>query len=143
MLAKKKEVKSMKKVIGVAVALMLVIATVTGAMAFGPGGCMGQGPGNCPQMGAAMTPEQSQKFAQFQQDTLALRQQMMQYKTELMTLRAQQNPDWKAIADKQKQMVDVRTEIQKKRAAAGLPGAPGCGNCGMGMRGMGNCGMGM
>lgn len=140
----------MKKVIGVAVALMLVIATVTGAMAFGPGGCMGQGPGNCPQMGAAVTPEQTQKFAQFQQDTLALRQQMMQYKTELMTLRAQQNPDWKAIADKQKQMVDVKTEIQKKRAAAGLPGGPGCGcgncgggGCGMGMRGMGMCGMGM
>jgi predicted nucleic acid-binding Zn-ribbon protein len=92
-----------------------------------------------------MTPEQSQKFAQFQQEILPLRQQMMQLKTELMTLRTQQNPDWKAIADKQKQMVDVRTEIQKKRAAAGLPAVGGCGGggCGMGMRGMGMCGMGM
>lgn len=134
----------MKRTVMAGVVVALVIALAAGAMAFGPGGGMGSGP--CVGTGAALSPEQAQKQAQFQRDTLALRQKMLQLRTDLMTLRAQTKPDWEAIAAKQREMVDVRTALQKKAYEAGLAG---CGNCGgMGMmggmgRGMGRCGMGM
>lgn len=122
----------MKKAISIGLAVVLVAALVTGAMAFGPG------------YGSSLTPEQAQKFAQFQKDTLPLRQKMLQLKTELMGLRTQTTPDWNAIAAKQKEMVDVRTEIQKKAAETGIAGF-GPGSCkggkGKGMMGMGRMGM--
>jgi hypothetical protein len=67
---------------------------------------------------------------------------MLQLRTDLMTLRAQTPIDWNAISAKQKEMVDVRTEIQKRAADSGFTGT-GCGICGMqGHMGMGS-GMGM
>lgn len=130
----------MKKAISIGLAVIIVAALVTGAMAFGPGGT-GKGYG---MMASNLTPEQTQKFAQFQKDILPLRQKMLQLKTELMTLRTQATPDWNAISAKQKEMVDVRTEIQKKAAEAGITGfGPGLcrGGKGMGMMGMGRMGM--
>jgi len=129
----------MKKAISIGLAVVLVAVLVTGAMAFGPGYGMGRG-----MMGANLTPEQAQKFAQFQKDILPLRQKMLQLKTELMALRTQTTPDWNAIAAKQKEMVDVRTEIQKKATETGITGfGPGLckGGKGMGMMGMGRMGM--
>lgn len=126
----------MKKAISIALAVVFVAALVTGAMAFGPGYGMGKGYG---MMASNLTPEQAQKVAQFQKDILPLRQKMLQLKTELMALRAQTTPDWNAIAAKQKEMVDVRTEIQKKATEAGITGFGPCsckGGRGMGMMGM-------
>ncbi len=124
----------MKKVITIGLAVTLVAALITGAMAFGPGHGMGYG-----MMGANITPEEAQKFAKFQQDILPLRQKMLQLRTDLMLLRTQTNPNWDAIAAKQKEMVDLRTEIHKKASEAGITGL-GLGFCrggkGMGMMGM-------
>ena len=131
----------MKKTISIALAVVLVAALVTGAMAFGPGYGMGKDYG---MMASNLTPEQTQKFAQFQKDILPLRQKMLQLRTELMALRTQTTPDWNAIAAKQKEMVDVRTEIQKKATETGITGfGPGLcrGSKGMGMMGMGRMGM--
>ncbi len=131
----------MKKTISIALAVVLVAVFVTGAMAFGPGYGAGNGYG---MMGSNLTPEQAQKFTQFQKDILPLRQKMLQLKTELMALRTQTTPDWNAIAAKQKEMVDIRTEIQKKATEAGITGfGPSLcrGGKGMGMMGMGRMGM--
>ena len=131
----------MKKTISIALAIALVVSIATAAMAFGPGYGHGYGMG---MTGANLTPEQAQKYAQFQKDILPLKQKMLQLKTELMTLRTAATPDWNAIAAKQKEMVDVRTEIQKKAAEAGISGfGPGLckGGKGMGM-GMSKMGMG-
>lgn len=125
----------MKRVIKIGLAVVFVIALVSVAAAFGPGMGMGHG-----MMGRDMSPEQMQKFADFQKETLPLRQKMLQLKTELMSLRAQTTPDWNAIAAKQKEMIDVRTEIQKKATESGITGfGPGyCrGGKGKGMMGMG------
>ncbi len=122
----------MKKALSIGLAVVLFAVMVTGAMAIGPGYGMGKGHG---MMMANLTPEQAQKFAEFQKDTLNLRQKMLQLKTEIFSLRAQTNPDWNAIAAKQKEMVDIRTEIQKKAAEAGVSGL-GNGGCGCG-KGMG------
>ncbi|MBF0327895.1 MAG: hypothetical protein HQL10_01925 [Nitrospirae bacterium] len=126
----------MKKITIIGLAMVLAVALVTGAMAVGPCGGMGSGPGCVSQTN--QTPEQTQQFAKFQRETLQLRQKMMEVRTELSELRAQTNPDWKAIADKEKQIVDIRTEMQKKAKESGVQGM-GQGYCGK-SRGCGSCG---
>ncbi len=135
----------MKKtlVIGVAIAFVFIIAA--GAMAFGPGYHKGTGP--CYGAGSNLTPEQSQKFAALQKEILPLRQKMFQLRTDLLTLRAQPTPDWKAIAEKQKEMVDIKVEVQKKGTEAGFAGhglcGRGTGKAGHGFHGHGTGRMGM
>lgn len=135
---KQKEVNRVKKVIGIVLALSLVVVAAS-AMAFGPGQGMGLGMGfggdcGC-GIGENLTPEQAKKYTTVQNEILPLRQKMIQLRTELMNLRAQPQTDWKAIADKQKEMVDVRIEIQKKAGKSDVTGyCPGfCGE-GRGMR---------
>lgn len=124
---------------GLVVAMIAVV--VAAAFAFGPGYGQGRGAGYGICQGAAgtVTPEQSQKFGKFQTDILPLKQKMLQLRTELMTLRAQTPTDWNAISAKQKEMVDVRTEIQKRMTESGFGG--GCGACGYGFGHMGRMGM--
>ncbi len=134
----------MKKGLIASLIVALVAVGVTVAFAFGPGYGMGMGSGNgtCAMTGGTVTPEQSQKFAKFQSDILPLKQKMLQLRTELMTLRSQTPTDWKAISSKQKEMVDVRIEIQKRAADSGFAGA-GYGPCGYGCgNGQGRTGMG-
>jgi Spy/CpxP family protein refolding chaperone len=133
----------MKKGIIASLIVALVAVGVTAAFAFGPGYGMGMGSGNgtCAMAGGTVTPEQSKKFAKFQSDILPLKQKMLQLRTELMTLRSQTPTDWKAISAKQKEMVDVRVEIQKRAADSGFAGA-GYGLCGYGCGdGQGRMGM--
>ncbi len=108
----------MKKYISLLIILAIVISITTTAFAFGPGYGMGGGRGPCnPQN---LTPEQAQKYSEFQQQILPLRQKMVALKTELSTLYSQANPDWNAVAQKQKEMIDVRVEIQKRAKEAGF-----------------------
>ena len=134
----------MKKGLIASLIVALVAVGVTAAFAFGPGFGMGMGAGygTCPPAGGTVTPEQSQKFAKFQSDILPLKQKMLQLKAELMTLRSQTPIDWNAISAKQKEIVDVRIQIQKRAADSGFAGTGnGCG-CGQGRMYMGS-GMGM
>lgn len=128
----------MKKGIIASLVVALVAFGVTAAFAFGPGYGMGMGSGNgaCAMTGGTVTPEQSQKFAKFQSSILPLKQKMLQLKTELMSLRTQTPTDWNAISAKQKEMVDVRIEIQKRAVESGFDGSS-CGMCGSGQGRMG------
>lgn len=121
--------------------VLLVAVAVTGVFAFGSGYGQGMGVGNgtCLYGGGTLTTDQSQKFVQFQSDILPLRQKMFELRTEIMILRAQTPTDWNAISAKQKEMVDVRTEIQKRAAESGFTGV-GCGACGYGSGRMGRMG---
>ncbi len=112
-------------------ALIVVLTGGTVAWAAGPGS-------NAPVDTRAAADAQAQRHATFQQEVLPLRQKLMQLRTELVALEAQSSPDWTAIAAKQKEMVDVRVEIQKRAYAAGL--APGSGR-GRGMAFGGGRGM--
>ncbi len=131
----------MKKGLIASLVVALVVVAVTAAFAFGPGygRGMGAGYGACMGNAASVTPEQTQKWAKFQGDILPLKQKMLQLRTEVLTLRAQTPTDWSAISAKQKEMVDVRTEIQKKAAAGGF-GNAGCGGCRSGFGHMGRMG---
>jgi hypothetical protein len=121
-----KEVVIMKKFLVVMLALMMGALLVTSAFAAGPGG----GYGACPAQGGQITPEQQQKFVQFQNEILPLKQKMLQLRTELMNLRAQNPTDWKAVSAKQKEMVDVRIAIQQKASESGFDGCRGMGRMG-------------
>jgi Spy/CpxP family protein refolding chaperone len=116
----------MKGFVSAALAVALAVVLATGAFAQGAAGGPGHGKGYGKCQAANMTPEQNQKFTQFQNEVLPLKQKMLQLRTELRTLRAQTPTNWDAVSAKQKEMVDVRIEIQKKAAAYGFPG------CGMG-----------
>ena len=130
----------MKKglIISLIAALALVAATVVFAAGPGYGAGPGGGFGNCPAIGQQVTPEQAQKFAKFQNEILPLKQKMLQLRTELMNIRTQTPTDWNAVSAKQKEMVDVRTAIQKKAADYGFGGR----GFGRGMGGFGPGGKG-
>ncbi|MFQ3574666.1 MAG: hypothetical protein SNJ53_08570 [Thermodesulfovibrionales bacterium] len=127
----------MKKIVIMLVVSTFVLTMISTVGAFGPGA--GYGAGFGPYVAGQfnpkvqLTPEQLEKFNKFQTDVLPLRQKMLKLKTDLSILYSKANPDFKAIAEKQKEMVDVKIEIQKKAVEAGLPLPLGYG------RGRGGC----
>jgi hypothetical protein len=127
----------MKRGLIAGLVVTLVAVAVTAAFAFGPGYGQGMGAhyGICLGAAGTVASEQSQKFAGFQTDILPLKQKMLQLRTELMNLRAQTPTDWNAISAKRKEMVDVRTEIQKRAAKSGFGGGCGYGSGHMGRMG--------
>ena len=118
----------MKRYLVVALAFAIVIILSAGAIAIGPG--YGKGMGKGP-MWSNLTNEDAQKLSKFQSETLPLRQKMLEIRTEMIQLRAQTPVDWDAISEKQQEMIDLRTEIQKKASEYGISG---CGNCNDGCR---------
>lgn len=113
----------MKKYMILLILAALVVSLATSAFAFGPGYGMGGGRGFCNP--GNVPPEQAQQFAEFQKQILPLKQKMLALRTDLSTLYSKTNPDWNAISQKQKEMVDVRVEIQKRANEAGF----GAGQC--------------
>jgi zinc resistance-associated protein len=126
---------------------MLAVASAWG----GPWGgyCGGGGWGG----GANLTPEQSAKVSDLRQkffnDTVNLRQQMIQKRAELAALWQAATPDEAKIAAKQKELNVLRDQMQQKgldfqmQARKIAPGAANCPGPGMGPgMGMGQ-GMGM
>lgn len=123
----------MKKTFTIGLMVGILALSITAVYAFGPH--YGAGPfagGDC--MGYTnLTPEQKTKAEQFQKDTLAVRQKLLAKHSELMTLRHQETPDFKAIGEKQKEIVDLRTEIAKKANELGVTSfCSGPGTMGMG-----------
>lgn len=114
----------MRKSMIISLIIALLLIATTSAFAFGPGYGRGGVMGNC-YMGNIM-PEQAQKNAEFQKQILPLKQKMIALRTDLTALYAQTPPDWNAIAQKQKEMVDLRIAIQKIAADAGFPSVGRC-----------------
>lgn len=110
--------KSITVLIVVAIAVVLVGSVAYAWKGTGFGGWCG----NCPVY-TSVDPGKAQKFYN---DTLPLRQKQLQLKGELMQLYAQPNPDWNAISKKQQEMLQLRTEIQKRAYEYGLPFGRGC-----------------
>jgi hypothetical protein len=133
-ITERKEVIMMKRTIIAGIAALLVLGVVASASAFGPGygrfGCgLSQGyPG-------AYTQEQAQNVERFRAESAPLIERMFQLKSELWTLRNEQSPDWNAISAKQREMFDLRMQVQQRAVDAGIAGYA-AGQCGFG-RGMG------
>ena len=132
----------MKKVVLAVMMVGIIAVAITGVYAFGPNADCGSG--DCAQancMGYTnLTEDQKAKVDQLRNEMLPLRQQMAAKRSEMMSLRSQQNPDWTAVEKKQKEMAELRTEMQKKAFEAGTQGL--CGQCG-GSQGMGRMNHGM
>jgi hypothetical protein len=112
----------MRKILFISAVLAAVFAMAATSFAWCRGGygCgYGYGPGYAP---AAYTPEQTQKITAFQQSIQPQQQKMFQLRNELWTLRNQQNPDWNAITAKQREMFELRTQIQKQAVDSGVAG---------------------
>ena len=87
-----------------------------------------------------------ENLKKFQKETLSLRDELMTKRAELDNEYAKQSPDTARIAEIQKQMIDIRTQIQKAAEKNGLPAwgqGYGRGRMGRGMMaGYGPCGTG-
>ena len=117
----------MKRAIKVLMVVVLVAVTVSSVYAIGPfGPGMGMGPGSRVNYGN-LTVEQKAKIEKFTAEVQGLREQIIQKRAELMILRTQSNPDWKAIEQKLKEIVELTTQIQKKAHEAGVTGQFGYG----------------
>ncbi len=124
----------MKKLLITGLAVVMLVVAITGVYAFGPGGNFATG--TCMNY-TNLTLEQKAKMDQFQKEMLPLRQQMIAKRSELMSLRLQSSPDWVAIENKQKEMAELKTQMQKKAFEAGVTGMQGgCGQCGGPGKGM-------
>src|SRR5574340_725067 len=110
----------MKRAIKVLMVVVLVAVTVSSVYAVGP---FGPGMGMSPGLGinyGNLTLEQKAKIEKFTAEVQGLREQIIKKRAELMILRTQSNPDWKAIEQKRKEMVELTTQMQKKAYEEGV-----------------------
>jgi zinc resistance-associated protein len=129
------------------VIVVVAVALVAAGAAFaqmGSGPSMGYGRG---QYGSGPESQVNiENMKKFQKETLGLRDELMTKRAELHNEYIKETPDTARIAEIQKQMIDIRTKIQKVAEKNGLPAwGPGHGRRGMGrgmMAGSGACGCG-
>ena len=118
----------------VVAAAALVAAGAAFAQMGGPG--MGYGRG---YYGAGLSGQVNiENMKKFQKETLSLRDDLLTKQAELRNEYAKQSPDAARVVELQKQMIDIRTRIQKAAEKNGLPAwgqGYGRGRMGMG-RGM-------
>jgi Spy/CpxP family protein refolding chaperone len=117
----------MKKNILIGMVLVLALALVASAvMAWGPGYGRGQvyGPRNGIPPVSNLTTEQTSRIQEIQQAKFQkiapLQEQLFAKRTELRNLWATQNPDQPKIAALQKEMLDIRAQLQEKSNNARL-----------------------
>jgi len=73
-------------------------------------------------MGGRMVPPVDQaKIQEFCNETQPLFQRKSQLRLETRSLLLQQNPNWDAILEKEKELAKIRVEIMKKAHEKGLP----------------------
>lgn len=132
----------MKKLLTAGLVIGILVVSITAVYAFGPHfGGDAFATGHCMSY-TNLTPEQKAKAEQFQKETLPVRQQLLAKHSELMTLKAQSTLDWKAIEQKKKEIVELRTQIEKRASELGVSDTCiGHGTYGgHGMMGMKRCG---
>jgi zinc resistance-associated protein len=108
------------------VAVFAVVMITSAAMAWGPGWGRGQGYGQqygCPLV-SSLTPEQTSRIQTIQQanfqEISPLREQLFAKRTELRNLWLTQNPDQAKITALQKDMLNIRAQLQEKSNTARL-----------------------
>jgi Spy/CpxP family protein refolding chaperone len=109
----------MKKITIIGLSLMLALALMaTAALAWGPGRGYGMGAGYGTPAIPNLTVEQSSKIQALQKahlDEIApLQQDLFKKRTELRSLWLNQNPDSAAITAKQKEILNLQTQLQEK-----------------------------
>jgi zinc resistance-associated protein len=116
----------MKKNIFISMVAVLALVFVTSAVYAGPGWGRGQGYGqqySCPLV-SSLTPEQTSRIQTIQQanfqEISPLREQLFAKRTELRNLWVTQNPDQAKITALQKEMLDIRAQLQEKSNNARL-----------------------
>ncbi|MCE5194759.1 MAG: hypothetical protein LLF28_04775 [Nitrospiraceae bacterium] len=109
----------MKKIALIVLVAAIVVFAGSAVYAFGPwgGGC-----GTCFTGGPnTTTPINIEAAKKFQQETASLREQMWLKRIEIQNEYTKPTPDLKRIADLQKEMIDIRTQIQTAAQKNGFP----------------------
>jgi zinc resistance-associated protein len=108
------------------IAAFALVLVASAAMAWNPGYGRGQGYGQqygCPLV-SSLTPEQTSRIQTIQQanfqEISPLREQLYAKRTELRSLWVTQNPDQAKITALQKDMLDIRAQLQEKSNNARL-----------------------
>jgi len=116
----------MKKNIVIGLVTFIALVLVTSAAFAGPGWGRGQGYDQqygCPLV-SSLTPEQTSRIQTIQQanfqEISPLREQLYAKRTELRSLWVTQNPDQAKIAALQKDMLDIRAQLQEESNNARL-----------------------
>lgn len=106
-----------------------------------PGGGRGHGDcGNCPQQGKQLDEATQQARTKFLDETVALRKQVAEKRTEMRVLMDSESPDAKQTSSLAGELFDLREQLRVKAQENGLPGHGVMGEMGMNQ----NCGgMGM
>jgi len=116
--------KKLMTIVGIAsLGALLVVPAMVWAQGWGPGhmrGFWGRGSGYRPNGNyAQVTPEQNEKLAdlnrKFFDDTQELRSQLWSKRTELSAALSQANPDTAKVDELQKQISDLRSQLDQKR----------------------------
>jgi hypothetical protein len=111
-------VKKTAMVIVVALVALVAAGAASAQMGWGPGMGTGRGYQGSGPDGQQVNVENLQKF---QKETLGLRDDLMTKRAELHNEYVKQTPDTARIAEIQKQMIDLRAQIQKAAEKNGLP----------------------
>lgn len=114
----------MKKIVIIAMVAALVLATGSAVYAFGPGKHFGNANVDI------------EKVKKFQKETLSTRDNLMIKKLEVHQEYSKEKPNLDRIATLKKEIIDLRTKIQKSAEANGLPAyGKGYKTAGRGMKG--------
>jgi zinc resistance-associated protein len=116
----------MKKNIVIGLVTVFALVLVTSSAFAGPGWGRGQGYGQqygCPLV-SSLTPEQTSRIQTIQQanfqEISPLQEQLYAKRTELRNLWVTQNPDQAKITALQKEMLEIRAQLQEKSNNARL-----------------------
>lgn len=104
----------MKKVTGMAMAVMMVLVLVSAAFAWWDGPGMGYGPGSYSGANA-------ETMKKFQKETLSLRDELMTKQIELQAEYDKPVPDTARIASLKKDIIDIQAKIQIVADKQGIP----------------------
>jgi hypothetical protein len=118
-------------------ALTVVVLAAGSAMAIGPMGG-GMGAGGCCGMGKGATAADTAAHKKFINETMPLRQEMMNKHFEMQKEYIKETPDQVVMTKLKGEIMELRTKLMDARTKAGLP----MGRGGKGMRGGMKHGMG-
>ena len=75
----------------------------------------------CPNMKQQLANIPPQKIEKFKEENKSTIDRIIKLRGEIRSLACTQNPDWNKVIEKQKEIAELRFELEKKAISSGLP----------------------